>query len=69
MSELIFEEEKWNNRIRVHSKASCGKRFKDVASIYEPDSKNPALDLNGRALGIEAVSKIVEYVKERKKRQ
>jgi hypothetical protein len=68
MSELTFEYDKENNRIRVHSEATCGKRFQDVASIYEPDSDNPALDLNGRALGVWAVSKIIEYVEERKRK-
>lgn len=66
MSKLTFEEDKKYNRIRVHSESTCGRRFMDVAYIYDPDSENPGLDLRDRILGCGAVSEIIRYVETRK---
>jgi hypothetical protein len=43
---------------RVHAKAGCGKEFKDVGAILEPDGPNPCLMLNG-PLGLNGVKEIL----------
>jgi len=56
------------NIVHVDGVAECGKVFPDIAIIHNPDSDNPALQLNA-SLGFSAIRDILtafESGKERK---
>lgn len=60
-SQYIFVagSEVGNGDIRIDGIGPCGRAFKDVARISEPDSVNPILTLN-HPLGINGVEQIVK---------